>query len=107
LRSPRSPRVPPLLKPTRGNDHPELALGAPLAIYHPPGMHPAARIIDANANRAREALRVMEDAARFVLDDADLCADLKSLRHDLAAAISAAAAGFGGEAALLAWRDTP
>lgn len=70
-------------------------------------MHPAARIIDANANRAREALRVMEDVARFVLDDADLCADLKTLRHDLAAAISAAAAGFGGEAALLAWRDTP
>ena len=26
---------------------------------------PLLRIIDANANRAREALRVMEDAARF------------------------------------------
>jgi len=45
------------------------------------------RIIDANANRSREALRVMEEAARFLLDDADLTAALKSLRHDLAAAL--------------------
>jgi thiamine-phosphate pyrophosphorylase len=46
------------------------------------------RILDANANRAREALRVMEDAARFLLDDADLTAALKDLRHDLAAALA-------------------
>ena len=46
------------------------------------------RILDANANRAREALRVMEEAARFVLDDAQLCRQLKSLRHDLAAALA-------------------
>jgi thiamine-phosphate pyrophosphorylase len=61
--------------------------------------HPQ-RIIDANANRAREALRVMEDAARFVLDDRDLCARLKSLRHGLAEAI--------GPIMLegIAWRDT-
>jgi len=44
----------------------------------------ALRIIDANANRAREALRVMEDAARFILNHQPLCAALKSLRHDLA-----------------------
>ena len=31
-----------------------------------------ARIIDANANRAREALRVLEDYARFSLDDAPI-----------------------------------
>ena len=49
----------------------------------------ALRILDANANRAREALRVAEDAARFVLDDAGLCGDLKKLRHDLAAALQA------------------
>ncbi|MCP4640146.1 MAG: hypothetical protein GY851_06930, partial [bacterium] len=30
------------------------------------------RIIDANLNRAREALRVIEEFARFVLDDANL-----------------------------------
>lgn len=41
------------------------------------------RILDANANRAREALRVMEEAARFVLNDADLTESLKHLRHDL------------------------
>jgi thiamine-phosphate pyrophosphorylase len=42
-----------------------------------------ARIIDANLNRAREALRVLEDYARFALDDAGACALAKSLRHDL------------------------
>jgi thiamine-phosphate pyrophosphorylase len=47
------------------------------------------RIIDANANRAREAIRVMEEAARFVLDDADLTEALKVLRHDLAGALAA------------------
>src|SRR5436190_2119069 len=30
---------------------------------------PLLRLLDANANRAREALRVLEDYARFVLDD--------------------------------------
>ena len=42
-----------------------------------------ARIIDANANRAGEALRVMEDLARFALDDESLSRDLKTLRHHL------------------------
>ena len=42
------------------------------------------RILDANANRAREALRVMEESARFILDDKALSRDLKTLRHDLA-----------------------
>jgi thiamine-phosphate pyrophosphorylase len=46
------------------------------------------RLLDANANRAREALRVLEDYARFVLDDKDLSAELKSIRHDLANAMS-------------------
>ena len=41
------------------------------------------RLLDANANRAREALRVLEDYARFVLDDAELCGSLKAIRHDL------------------------
>ena len=45
------------------------------------------RMIDANANRAREALRVLEDYARFALDHDGLCAALKQLRHDLTAAI--------------------
>jgi thiamine-phosphate pyrophosphorylase len=45
------------------------------------------RIIDANLNRAREALRVMEEAARFILNDACLTEALKTLRHDLAAVL--------------------
>ena len=50
-------------------------------------MPPVLRILDANANRAREALRVMEEAARFLLDDAELSAQLKTLRHGLAQAL--------------------
>jgi thiamine-phosphate pyrophosphorylase len=45
------------------------------------------RIIDANANRAREALRVIEDIARFGLDDPTLSEALKNLRHDLREAL--------------------
>ncbi len=44
------------------------------------------RLFDANANRAREALRVLEDYARFVLDHDVLSAALKGLRHDLSTA---------------------
>src|SRR5205085_2848754 len=39
------------------------------------------RILDANFNRAREALRVLEDLARFHHDDAALAAALKDARH--------------------------
>ncbi len=49
----------------------------------------AFRIIDANFNRAREALRVMEEYARFVLDDAALASEVKGLRHDLGRSITA------------------
>jgi len=48
----------------------------------------AARMVDASANRAREALRVVEDYCRFVLDDALLSGALKQLRHDLVAALA-------------------
>jgi len=61
------------------------------------------RIIDANANRAREALRVMEDIARFVLDDAHLSQGLKELRHELGAVIGLLGVDAGQ---LLAARDT-
>lgn len=43
----------------------------------------AGRILDANLNRAREALRVLEEYARFGLDDAGLAGALKELRHEL------------------------
>jgi len=48
------------------------------------------RIIDANVNRAREALRVMEEYARFVLEDATLSGALKQARHDLAGIVASA-----------------
>ncbi|MBR4103596.1 MAG: thiamine phosphate synthase [Thermoguttaceae bacterium] len=44
------------------------------------------RILDAAANRGREALRVVEDAARFLEDDPELTARLKETRHQFAAA---------------------
>lgn len=46
------------------------------------------RALDASANRVREGLRVLEDYARFVLDDRHLTSRLKDLRHDLAAALA-------------------
>ncbi len=42
-------------------------------------------IVDANLNRAREGLRVLEDFARFVLRDQEVTCDLKQLRHSLVA----------------------
>lgn len=44
------------------------------------------RILDASLNRATEGLRVVEDHARFVLDDSFLTRTAKTLRHDLTAA---------------------
>ena len=44
------------------------------------------RLLDASANRAREALRVIEDYVRFTLDDRHLTERLKVLRHRLASA---------------------
>jgi thiamine-phosphate pyrophosphorylase len=47
------------------------------------------RLLDANANRAREALRVLEDYARFILDDGPTSAALKQIRHELTALVPA------------------
>ncbi|MEQ9460401.1 MAG: thiamine phosphate synthase [Phycisphaeraceae bacterium] len=57
------------------------------------------RAIDANANRASEGLRTLEDVARFVLNREDLSREAKGLRHELRGLL----AGVEG----LAWhRDT-
>lgn len=64
-------------------------------------MSDAYRILDANFNRAREALRVAEDYARFVLNDAALSATAKSLRDQLRSVYETLGADH-----LLAWRDT-
>ncbi len=41
-------------------------------------------MIDANLNRSSEGLRVLEDVARFFLNNAELSQRLRTLRHDLA-----------------------
>ncbi len=41
------------------------------------------RIIDANINRASEALRVLEDWARYSKDDKQISEKLKNIRHSV------------------------
>ena len=59
------------------------------------------RIIDANFNRAREAIRVVEEFCRFVLNSGPLTERAKGLRHELSAAIDKLDAGL-----LISSRDT-
>lgn len=61
------------------------------------------RIVDACLNRAREALRTMEDVARFRLGERELSAGIKAARHDLAAAAGRVP---GGATLLASHRDT-
>ena len=60
-----------------------------------------ARIIDAASNRVREGLRVIEDYARFALDDPSLTRGLKDVRHRLKEAMT----GFPAEM-IIPQRDT-
>ncbi|MHC4656889.1 MAG: thiamine phosphate synthase [Planctomycetota bacterium] len=60
------------------------------------------RIIDANFNRGREAIRVVEDYCRFALNSAALTERAKQLRHELSAVVGKLKAG-----RLIASRDTP
>lgn len=46
------------------------------------------RLLDAALNRAREALRVVDDYARFALNDRTLTDELKTIRHGLVDALS-------------------
>ncbi|MDR3256247.1 MAG: hypothetical protein LBT18_01095 [Endomicrobium sp.] len=41
------------------------------------------RIIDANLNRCREGLRVVEDSLRFILDDGVLYKKVRNIRHNI------------------------
>lgn len=59
------------------------------------------RIIDANFNRAREAIRVVEEFCRFGLNSRPLTERTKQLRHELSAAIDKLDAG-----RLISSRDT-
>jgi len=57
-------------------------------------------MIDANLNRSSEGLRVLEDVARFLLNDAELSQRLRTLRHDLAQEVKSLSLG------LLSQRDS-
>lgn len=46
------------------------------------------RIVDANINRAKEGLRVLEEFTRFILNDYLLTSNLKNIRHGLEEIIS-------------------
>src|SRR5205823_9165020 len=81
---------------------PPIRLDEPLLLDEPEDRWHSARILDAAANRAREALRVLEDYARFLVNDAFLSRELKRLRHELADALSLLPAHW-----LLQARDTP
>jgi thiamine-phosphate pyrophosphorylase len=80
---------------------PPLDLQEPLKLVEAAEEIDTVRILDAEANRAREALRVVEDYCRFVLDDAFLSRQWKQMRHDLTAALSELQPGH-----LLEARDT-
>lgn len=41
------------------------------------------RVLDANINRAAEGMRVLEDIARFMLENQKLCEQIKNCRHNL------------------------
>lgn len=40
------------------------------------------RLIDANLNRLKEGVRVIEDIARYLNDDSSLASKLKNIRHE-------------------------
>ena len=61
----------------------------------------AYRIIDANFNRAREAIRVIEEFCRFALNSVQLTERAKQIRHELSTAIGKLDAG-----RLISSRDT-
>ena len=79
----------------------EEVAAAEFHVPEPTELVQAARVVDVNANRARESLRVLDDYCRFVLNDALLTGEVKRLRHDLVEAVGALPAG-----PLLAARDT-
>ena len=50
--------------------------------------HAVYRLLDANINRVVEGIRVVEDAARMLLDDTDATVLLKAMRHDLTTVVA-------------------
>jgi thiamine-phosphate pyrophosphorylase len=54
------------------------------------------RIIDANINRIKEALRVCEEVTRFAMDNRSLTSGLKGIRHEVDFAVKALPVSFSG-----------
>jgi thiamine-phosphate pyrophosphorylase len=52
-------------------------------ILESPNRKSTLRIIDANLNRCREGLRVVEDALRFVLNDGFFYKKIRGIRHSI------------------------
>lgn len=50
---------------------------------------PLLRILDANANRVLEGLRVVEEYPRFVLNNSELAEEIKRMRHELSVSLQA------------------
>ena len=70
-------------------DDPTIAVAESTAVPLSTSPNPSQGIyaaIDANLNRSREGLRVLEDCARFVVRHRGTTGELKSLRHSLVAA---------------------
>jgi thiamine-phosphate pyrophosphorylase len=73
-------------------------------VFMKDGAGKLSRILDANFNRAREGLRVIEEIARFILDDGCLTGRCKHYRHLLQ---ELAETFPGGAKNLLAARNSP
>jgi thiamine-phosphate pyrophosphorylase len=71
-----------------GTKLPPITLDEPLNLTPLSEEIDLARLLDVSANRAREALRVIEDHCRFVLDDAFLSRECKEMRHGLQQALA-------------------
>lgn len=65
------------------SSHADLKLDKPIEWVDSRDKVSLARILDANVNRAREALRVLEELCRFHLNDRFLAQLAKELRHEL------------------------
>ena len=105
------PSVSPVVSP--GDERPRVPAPTPAACdVRLPNRNESAplsvwRILDANLNRAREGLRVLEDFARFLADNHNVSLKLKSMRHDLVAAEKQLFANAAiGMAERLQFRDT-
>ena len=84
------PRVPAQRPATGGLRLPNRDESAPLNQSAPLSVW---RILDANLNRAREGLRVLEDFARFLADNHDVSLKLKSMRPGGAILLTAGTPG--------------